>query len=36
MYAQRLEGDSWIGEQMDVGKIDKMSGMIPKAANLRS
>jgi hypothetical protein len=36
MYAQRLEGDSWIGEQMDVGKIDKMSGMIPKAADLRS
>ncbi|PMD51750.1 ACN9-domain-containing protein [Hyaloscypha bicolor E] len=25
MYAQRLEGNSWIGEQMDVGKIDKMS-----------
>ncbi|KAH8792399.1 hypothetical protein BGZ57DRAFT_938327 [Hyaloscypha finlandica] len=25
MYAQSLEGDSWIGEQMDVGKIDKMS-----------
>jgi len=36
MYAQSLEGDSWIGEQMDVGKIDKMSGMIPKAANPRS
>lgn len=36
MYAQRLGGDSWIGEQMDVGKIDKMSGMIPKAANPRS
>jgi hypothetical protein len=26
MYAQKLEGDSWIGERMDVGKIDKMSG----------
>ncbi|PMD25203.1 ACN9-domain-containing protein [Hyaloscypha hepaticicola] len=25
MYAQKLEGDSWIGERMDVGKIDKMS-----------
>jgi len=36
MYAQSLEGDSWIGEQMDVGKINKMSGMIPKAANPRS
>jgi hypothetical protein len=28
MYAQKLEGDSWIGERMDAGKIDKMSGMI--------
>lgn len=27
MYAQKLEGDSWIGEKMDIGKIDKMSGM---------
>lgn len=26
MYAQSLEGDSWIGERMDQGKIDKMSG----------
>jgi len=26
MYAQKLEGDSWIGEKMDQGKIDKMSG----------
>ncbi|KAG4435530.1 hypothetical protein IFR05_008997 [Cadophora sp. M221] len=25
MYAQTLEGDSWIGERMDQGKIDKMS-----------
>ncbi|KAE9381749.1 ACN9-domain-containing protein [Stipitochalara longipes BDJ] len=25
MYAQKLEGDSWIGERMDVGKIEKMS-----------
>jgi hypothetical protein len=28
MYAQKLEGDSWIGDRMDIGKIDKMSGMI--------
>jgi hypothetical protein len=27
MYAQKLEGDSWIGERMDTGKIDKMSGL---------
>ena len=26
MYAQKLEGDSWIGERMDAGKIEKMSG----------
>ncbi|KAH6675516.1 hypothetical protein B0J14DRAFT_365294 [Halenospora varia] len=25
LYAQKLEGDEWIGERMDVGKIDKMS-----------
>jgi hypothetical protein len=31
MYAQKLEGDSWIGERMDAEKIDKMSGMIPEA-----
>ena len=29
MYAQKLEGDEWIGERMDVGKIDKMSGKRP-------
>lgn len=27
MYAQKLEGESWIGERMDKEKIDKMSGM---------
>ena len=26
MYAQKLEGDSWLGEKIDSGKIDKMSG----------
>jgi hypothetical protein len=26
MYAQQLEGDSWLGERMEVGKIEKMSG----------
>ncbi|KAH8676814.1 hypothetical protein BGZ60DRAFT_266521 [Tricladium varicosporioides] len=25
LYAQKLEGDKWIGEKMDVGKIGKMS-----------
>ena len=29
MYAQKLEGDEWIGERMDPGKIDKMSGTFP-------
>ena len=28
MYAQKLEGDSWIGERMDVGKIERMSGEL--------
>lgn len=26
MYAQKVEGDSWKGERLDKGKIDKMSG----------
>jgi hypothetical protein len=26
LYAQKLEGDSWIGEKLDQGKLDKMSG----------
>jgi hypothetical protein len=26
IYAQKLEGDAWIGEKMDIGKIEKMSG----------
>jgi len=26
MYAQKIEGSSWIGEKIDKGKIDKMSG----------
>ncbi|MCJ1402350.1 acetate non-utilizing protein 9 [Xylographa trunciseda] len=25
MYAQKIEGDSWLGEKIDSGKIDKMS-----------
>jgi hypothetical protein len=28
MYAQKLEGDSWKGEKMDMAKIEKMSGML--------
>lgn len=28
MYAQKIEGDSWLGERLDGGKIDKMSGMV--------
>jgi hypothetical protein len=29
MYAQKLEGESWVGERMDIGKIDKLSGLSP-------
>ncbi|KKK12556.1 hypothetical protein P175DRAFT_0470570 [Aspergillus ochraceoroseus IBT 24754] len=25
LYAQKLEGDAWIGEKLDQGKLDKMS-----------
>lgn len=28
LYAQKLEGDQWVGERMDPNKIDKMSGNI--------
>ena len=27
MYAQKLEGDEWLGETLDKAKIDKMSGI---------
>jgi len=27
MYAQNIEGETWKGERLDSGKIDKMSGM---------
>lgn len=27
MYAQQVEGDSWLGDKMDKERIDKMSGM---------
>jgi hypothetical protein len=30
MYAQKLEGDAWIGERMDIAKIDKMSGLFAR------
>jgi hypothetical protein len=29
MYAQKIGGDSWRGEKLDKGKIDKMSGQYP-------
>jgi hypothetical protein len=28
MYAQKLEGDEWLGDRMDAEKIEKMSGML--------
>lgn len=31
MYAQKLEGDTWIGEKMDTAKLEKMSGLWPDA-----
>jgi hypothetical protein len=26
LYAQKIEGDAWVGEKLDQGKIEKMSG----------
>lgn len=28
LYAQKLEGDNWVGEKLDKSKLDKMSGML--------
>lgn len=28
LYAQKIEGDSWRGEKLDRGKIEKMSGKL--------
>lgn len=30
LYAQKIEGDSWVGEKLDPGKIEKMSGKAPQ------
>lgn len=32
LYAQQVEGDSWIGAKIDQGKLAKMSGKWPKNA----
>jgi ATP-dependent RNA helicase DHR2 len=29
LYAQKIEGDSWKGERIDQGKIEKLSGLFP-------
>lgn len=36
MYAQKIEGDSWRGEKLDRGKIDKMSGNVALVIDLES
>jgi hypothetical protein len=28
LYAQQVEGDAWLGEKLDQGKVAKMSGML--------
>jgi hypothetical protein len=28
LYAQKIEGDAWLGEKLDQGKISKMSGTV--------
>lgn len=34
MYAQKIEGESWRGEKIDKGKIDKMSGLFSPGHHL--
>lgn len=33
MYAQKIEGDAWLGEKLDQVKIDKMSGAFSLQGN---
>lgn len=33
LYAQKIEGDAWVGEKLDQGKIEKMSGEWPGDCN---
>lgn len=35
LYAQKIEGDSWVGEKLDPGKIEKMSGMLSSEGLVR-
>ena len=35
MYAQQVEGENWRGEKMDMGKIDKMSGMSAAVGHMQ-
>lgn len=28
LYAQKVEGDEWVGEKLDKSKLDKMSGLF--------
>jgi len=28
MYAQKVEGESWVGDKIEPGKMEKMSGMF--------
>lgn len=34
MYAQKIEGDSWLGDKIDQSKIQKMSGEFPSSSCL--
>lgn len=34
LYAQKIEGDSWVGEKLDPAKVEKMSGAYLAAAPL--
>lgn len=36
MYAQQVEGESWVGEKIDQGKLQKLSGKSFCSTNLGS
>ncbi|KAI0008901.1 P-loop containing nucleoside triphosphate hydrolase protein [Xylariaceae sp. FL0662B] len=33
LYAQKIEGDSWVGEKIDPAKVEKMSGLMAEAGH---
>lgn len=35
LYAQKIEGDSWVGDKLDPEKVEKMSGLSTLSSGKR-